>query len=136
MAADAQIRRVRNLQRLVRLQDQLRKRAEADLAQATRDRDAVVTAINDLLDAMGGLSETHRLFPHLYAGQLGRLKTREQVLNGQIERHRARIDTERKRGEKVGEQLDQANVDIDRHVQDEGLFDLLDQVGKPQRWPE
>ncbi len=136
MAADPQSKRVRNLQRLVRLQEQLRKRAEADLAQATRDREAVQVAIDDLVQAMGSLSETHRLFPHLYAGQLGRLKTREQVLDGQIERHRARIDTERKRGERVGERLDRANLDIDRHRQDEGLFDLLDQVGKPRRWPD
>ena len=130
---DSEAKRLRGLRRLVALQAQLQRLAEADLAQAMRDRDAVRASIDGLLQAMGGLSDTHRLFPHLYAKQLARLKARDQVLAGQIERHRARINAEKKRGERVGERLGRASQALERQDQEEGLFDLLDQVTTARR---
>lgn len=130
MVADARTKRIGGLQRLVALQRQLQKLAEADLAHALREREEVRQAIENLVNAMSGMSTPHRLFPHLYARQLSTLKTRDQVLAGQVELHKARINTERTRGDRVGHKLDQANLDSDRHTDDEALFDLLDSIVK------
>ncbi|MCR9137915.1 MAG: hypothetical protein NXI27_18095 [Alphaproteobacteria bacterium] len=130
MVADPRTKRIAGLQRLVTLQRQLQKLAEADLAQANREREDVRIAIENLVAAMSGMSATHRLFPHLYARQLSTLKARDQVLVGQIELHKARINTERTRGDRVGDRLDKANQDSERHFDDEALFDMLDGVNK------
>lgn len=130
MVADPRTKRIAGLQRLVALQRQLQKLAEADLAQANREREDVRVAIENLISAMSGMSATHRLFPHLYARQLSTLKARDQVLVGQIELHKARINTERTRGDRVGDRLDKANLDSERHFDDEALFDMLDGVTK------
>lgn len=130
MVADPRTKRIAGLRRLVALQRQLQKLAEADLAQANREREEVRRAIENLVAAMSGMTATHRLFPHLYARQLSTLKARDQVLAGQIDLHRARINTERTRGDRVDHRLDQANLDNERHFDDEALFDLLDGVRK------
>ena len=130
MAVDASAKRIISLQKLMKLQRQLQRLAEADLARVNRERGEVQIAMEELVDAMSGMSATHRLFPHLYARQLSNLKARDQVLAGQAEVHRGRIDTERKRGERVGERLDMANLESERHGDDEVLLDLLDAVRK------
>ncbi len=133
MVADAREKRIAGLRRLMRLQRQLQRLAEADLAHAMREREEVRQAIENLVDAMSGMSTPHNLFPHLYASRLGSLKARDQVLAGQIELHKTRINTERTRGDRVGERLDRVNLDRQRHVDDETLFDLLDGVIKDNR---
>lgn len=133
MVADPRTKRISGLQRLVSLQRQLQRLAEADLAHANRERDEVRQAIENLVEAMSGMSAPHTLFPHLYARQLSTLKARDQVLAGQVELHKTRINTERTRGERVGHKLDQANLDSERHFDDEALFDMLDGVKKVGR---
>lgn len=130
MVADPRTKRIVGLRRLVALQRQLQRLAEADLAQANREREEVCSAIENLVEAMSGMSATHRLFPHLYARQLSTLKARDQMLAGQIDLHRARLNTERTRGDRVDHKLDQVNQDNERHFDEEALFDMLDGVRK------
>jgi hypothetical protein len=130
MVASAQSKRAQSLQRLVALQRQLQKLAEADLAYTIRERDQLMRAIEDIVEAMSGMSAPHNLFPHLYARRLSSLKTKDQMLAGQVELHMSRINTERTRGDRAGQKLDRVNQETERHLQDETLFDLLDQMKK------
>ncbi|MEX3007052.1 hypothetical protein [Hoeflea sp. TYP-13] len=131
MAVNAHEERARNLARLAALQKQLQKLAEADLAETTRQREELRGQIEHLLEVMSGLSELHRLFPHLYARQLGTLRSREQTLIGQAQLQEQKIVRERTKNERIGEHLADAKGEAERYQEDEALLDLLELVKRP-----
>ncbi|MET3414833.1 hypothetical protein [Methylobacterium sp. 1030] len=81
--------RLRRLARILDAQGQMHRREEAELARVVRDGREVETRRHDLVQALGGLSPFHGLFPAPMAHRLNALA---------IEQDRLRADGEARAG--------------------------------------
>ena len=126
MVADPGKERARSLGRLALLQRQLQRLAETELADTNRQREEVSEQIERLIEAMGGFSHVHRLFPHLYARRLEKLREREQALAGRSRLQEQKAMREKTRCERIGEHLAEARDDARRQSDEDGLLDMLE----------
>ncbi|MCY6382371.1 hypothetical protein [Hoeflea prorocentri] len=126
MAADPRQERVRTLGRLALLQRQLQRLAETELADTNRQRAEVEEQIARLIEAMGGFSHVHRLFPHLYAKRLDKLKERGQALTGKARLQEQKARREKTRCERIGDHLDNVLEEASRQSDEDELLDLVE----------
>jgi len=117
------------LKRLVAVQRQLERLAEADLAETNRERDRIDAAVDGAIAAMNSLAPTHRVFSHLYAQRVGTLTVRGQRLDGLASVQQQKFRAERAKADRLQESMREARAIEDREAEETALHDLIDRIG-------
>lgn len=120
--------RSRKLKRLVKVQRQLERLAEMDLAETNRERDRLTAAIDGAVDAMNSLAPTHRVFSHVYAQRVGALTVRNQRLDGLASVQEQKLLVERSKADRLQETMKHERAAEEREAEDTSLYDLIDQI--------
>ena len=119
--------RSKKLQRLVAVQRHLEQMAEIDLAQTTRQREEVAETMDVVAGAITSLDPLHRSFSPIYSSQLGRLRQRDQMLEGVQQMHEVRVLRERTKADRLEDHMRDARASEDRQADDDAVYDLIDQ---------
>ncbi len=119
--------RSEKLKRLVAVQRHLEKMAESDLAATTRQRQEVNQTMDVVMDAIGSLDSLHRLFSQHYAERFTRLTIQDSQLQGMQNLHERRVLKERTKGNRLEDHMNEAREEEDREVDDNAIYDLIDQ---------
>lgn len=128
--------RSRKLERLVRVQRQIERVAENDLAHTLRERAENEAAREALIDAMGSLDPTHRGMAQHYSRRYSGLDGRARQIAGLQAVLEKRVLTEKTKADRLSEAAAEAAVDEEREAMDESLLDLLDaQIGRKASSP-
>jgi len=120
--------RSRKLKRLVKVQRQLERLAEMDLAETNRERDRISAAIDGVVGAMNSLAPTHRVFSHIYAQRVGALTVRNQRLDGLASVQEQKLLVERSKADRLHETMMEESAAEEREAEDASLYDLIDQI--------
>lgn len=120
------ITRSEKLKRLVAVQRHLEKIAESDLAATTRQRQEVNQTMDVVMDAIGSLSDVHRMFAQNYAGRFSRLSVQDAQLAGMQNLHERRVLKERTKAERLEEHMVEARGEEQRESDDNAIYDLID----------
>lgn len=118
--------RSRKLQRLVRVQRQMERVAENDLAHTLRERAENDDARAAVIDAMGSLEPAHRGMAMHYSRRHSGLEGKARQIAGMQAILERRVITEKTKADRLAEAANDAAEAEDREQIDEGLFDLLD----------
>jgi hypothetical protein len=120
--------RAEKLRRLVRVQQQLERVAEMELAVILRERAAVDDTRTALVDALGSLSPLHQSMAMHYTKRFSGLETRDRRLTGMQAMQEKRALTEKTKADRLQEQAREAGEAEAREAEDDGLLDLIDMV--------
>lgn len=118
--------RAAKLKRLVSVQRQIERMAETELAEANRERIAVAERIDGLVEALASPAPIHSGFSRLYGVQLGRLKTKDQLLAGRVRLREKRLLSERAKADRLAERAGEADEQERRAQEDDAVYDILD----------
>jgi len=119
--------RSKKLERLVKVQRQLEKMAEIELATLSRQRQELQDSLVATVDAVGSLDPVHQRFTTLYANQISRLTLRDGHLNALQNVQEQKVLRERAKGDRLEENAKDARMDEDRISEDNQIHDLVDQ---------
>jgi hypothetical protein len=120
--------RAEKLKRLVRVQRQLERVAENELAVILRERAIVDDTRTALVDALGSLSPLHRSMAMHYTKRFSGIETRDRRLTGMQMMQEKRILTEKTKADRLQDQYVEAAEAEGREAEDDGLLDLIDIV--------
>jgi hypothetical protein len=118
--------RSRKLERLVRVQRQIERVAENDLAHTLRERAQNDEAREAMVDAMGSLDPVHRGMALHYSRRYAGLEGRARQLAGLQAVLEKRVLTEKTKADRLSEAAGEAAEREEREAVDESLLDLLD----------
>lgn len=119
-------KRSQKLERLVRVQRQLERMAENELAHTLREQAAADAARQALIDAMGSLETVHRVMAGHYATRFTTVQGRIRTLSGVQAMQERRVLIEKTKADRLDDAARQASLQEEREEVDEGLLDLLD----------
>jgi hypothetical protein len=120
-------KRSQKLKRLLSVQRHIERVAENDLAETSRQRVEVNTAIDDVILALGSMDPVHHAFSQNYADRFGRLTIKDQQLTGMQQIHEMRLTRERAKGDRLEEGMQEA-LEAERRVADDNaVYDVIDQ---------
>ena len=117
------------IRRLVDVQRRIEQMAEAELAETTLERRRLSEAIDETVEAMGSVDGLHLGFSEVYARRITTLTLKDQRLQGLASVQERRVRSERAKGDRLDVKLGEAVAAEDRTSEDEGLYDLIDQLG-------
>lgn len=120
--------RADKLKRLVRVQRQIERVAEIELAVILRERAIVDDTRTALVDALGSLSPLHQSMATHYTKRFSGLETRDRRLTGMQAMQEKRVLTEKTKADRLKDQARDAATAEERQAEDDGLLDLLDMV--------
>ncbi len=120
--------RAEKLRRLVRVQRQLERVAENELAVILRERAIVDDTRSALVDALGSFSPLHTAMAQHYSKRFSGLETRDRRLTGMQAMQERRILTEKTKADRLQDQYADAAEAEGRDAEDDGLLDLIDMV--------
>lgn len=120
--------RSKKLKRLVAVQRRIEQLAELELANTHREQALVAESIGQLVEAMGTMSQTHRLFSQVYARRIAALTLTGQRLKGLAGVQEKRVAGERAKADRLAERLADETTSEERAAEDETLLDLIDQI--------
>lgn len=115
------------LKRLVKVQRQLERMAETELADVSRQRQDLAENLAAAVDAVGSLDPVHQRFTTIYSNQISRLTLRDHHLEAMQSIHEQKILRERAKADKLEENFRDAREDEDRTDADNRIYDLVDQ---------
>ncbi|PWV95260.1 hypothetical protein DFR52_11417 [Hoeflea marina] len=118
--------RSRKLGRLVRVQRQLERMAENELAHTLRERMIAESSQEALIGALGSLDTVHRAMAGSYAVRFSPLEGRIRQLSGVQVMQERRVLTEKTKADRLAETAARAVESEEREAADESLLDLLD----------
>lgn len=124
--------RAAKLKRLAAIQRQIEQMAESELALLNRERQAVADRMEALGEALASPKPAYQPFSRLFGAQLGRLKTKDQILAGRILVQERRVLSERAKADRLRDHWADAAADERREREDEELLDLLDRLDATQ----
>ncbi|NEJ20216.1 hypothetical protein GR247_08520 [Rhizobium leguminosarum] len=120
-------KRSQKLKRLLSVQRHIERIAENDLAETSRQRIEVNTAMDDVILALGSMDPVHHAFSQNYADRFGRLTIKDQQLNGMQQVHEMRLTRERAKGDRLEEGMQEALEAERREADDNAVYDVIDQ---------
>ncbi|MGZ2406319.1 hypothetical protein [Rhizobium ruizarguesonis] len=120
-------KRSQKLKRLLSVQRHIERIAENDLAETSRQRIEVNTAMDDVILALGSMDPVHHAFSQNYADRFGRLTIKDQQLNGMQQVHEMRLTRERAKGDRLEEGMQDALEAERREADDNAVYDVIDQ---------
>lgn len=118
--------RSKKLERLVKVQRQLEKMAETELAGITRQRTEVSESLEASVSAVGSLDPVHQRFATLYANQISRLTIKDTQLQALQSVHEQKVLREKAKGDRIAENAKEARALEDRESEDNQVYDLVD----------
>ncbi len=118
--------RAAKLARLVRVQRQMERMAENELAHTIGERAAVEDTRGALVDAVGSLHPVHRGMAAVYASRFGTLDQRERQLSSVQVLQERRVLSEKTKADRLDKSASKAAEAEERAASDESLLDLLD----------
>lgn len=118
--------RSKKLERLVRVQRQIERMAENDLALVLKERAAADISRENLVGALGSLDPVHRAMAGEYARSFANLEGRIRQLSGFQAVQEKRVLTERTKADRLAESAIKAAGMEAREAEDENLLDLID----------
>lgn len=118
--------RSQKLARLMRVQRQIERMAENELAFTLREQAVNEATQNALVEAVGSFDPVHAAMSHQYALRFQRLAAKSQQLSGVKAMQERRVLTEKTKADRLADQAAAAAGDEDRVAADETLLDLLD----------
>jgi hypothetical protein len=124
--------RAAKLKRLATIQRQIERMAESELALLHRERQAVTERMDALGEALASPKPAYQPFSRLFGAQLGRLKTKDQMLAGRTQVQERRVLGERAKADRLTDHWANAAAEERRAAEDEDLFDLLDRLDATQ----
>lgn len=119
-------KRSEKLQRILRVQRQLEKLAENDLALLNRERAALDNKRNSIITAIGSLEPVHQAMAAQYARRFSGIETKGQRLVTMKAMQEKRLLIEKTKADRLEESARTAIIAEERIDQDESLLDLLD----------
>ena len=118
--------RSEKLARLVRVQRQIERMAEFELAHTVREQAETDATQEALVAAVGSFDPIHAAMSTHYARRFQRLSAKSQLLEGAKGVQERRMLTEKTKADRLSDQADRAAQAEDRLSTDETLLDLLD----------
>lgn len=118
--------RSHKLERLVRVQRQIERMAENELAHTLRERMVAESSQEALIDALGSLDIVHRAMAGSYTVRFSPLENRIKQLSGVQVMQERRVLTEKTKADRLAETASKAVESEEREAADESLLDLLD----------
>ena len=118
--------RSKKLERLVRVQRQIERMAENELALVLKERAATDQSRENLVGALGSLDPVHRAMAGEYARRFAGLEGRIRQLSGFQAVQEKRLLTERTKADRLADAAIEAAGAETREAEDENLLDLID----------
>ena len=118
--------RAAKLKRLVRVQQQIERMAENDLATILREQALVDEARQRTTEAIGSLDPVHTVMSGHYARRFQGLAIKTQHLNGLRAVQERRVLVEHTKTERLEKRAHQAGEAEEREAEDASLLDLID----------
>jgi len=130
-------RKSEKLQRILRVQRQLERMAENDLAHILRERANLDNKRDAIIAATGSLDPVHRSMAGQYARRFSGLESKSQRLETMKSMQEKRLLTEKTKADRLEDSVRSAASDEGRKDEDESLDDLLDAAlaNKPNSSP-
>ncbi|MDF0695262.1 hypothetical protein PYR71_01805 [Rhizobium sp. MC63] len=119
--------RSQKLKRLLSVQRHMERMAENDLAETSRQRIEVNSAMDDVILALGSMDPVHHAFSQNYADRFGRLTIKDQQLTGMQQIHEMRLTRERAKADRLEEGMKEALDAERREADDNAVYDVIDQ---------
>jgi hypothetical protein len=109
------------------VQRHLEQMAEHDLAETSRQRAQVSESMDSVIAALGSMDPIHRAFSQSYADRFERLSTKDRQLNGIQQLHEIRLHSERAKGDRFENSMNEALTAERREADDNAVYDMIDQ---------
>ena len=127
--------RADKLKRLVRVQQQIERMAEYDLAAVLREQAAVEEARQRTTEAIGSLDPVHTAMSGHYARRFQSLAIKNQHLNGLRAVQEKRVMVEHTKTGRLEDRAKTATEAEAREAEDESLLDLVDLLQGTSKGP-